>query len=463
MSIFKKVYILLVLVLPIFSFSEDNSQFRILDIIAKKRDNIELTKNEINYFVQEYKENKIPDYQASSFLMAVFINGMTSDETAYLTDAMIHSGKILNFDEISDPIVDKHSTGGVGDKTSLILAPICASLGLKVPMISGRGLGHTGGTLDKLESIDGFNVNQDTQSFKQIVKDVGVCIIGQTKDIAPADKKIYALRDVSGSVESIPLIASSIMSKKMAEGLDVLVMDVKTGKGAFIKEYENSLKLAIAMQNIGEKLNTKVISIVSDMNQPLGMAVGNSLEIIECMQILKGECQKGQEDLRDLSFTLASQMLIAAAKAENEKDAIDKINQVIKDGSAFEKFKEMVKAQNGNEKSLDDYSLLPTANFKYFLKAAKSGFVNTLDAMKIAQGCSILGSGRRTIEDEIDLSVGVIIYKKISDFVEDSDILLEIHYNDEDKLKEALSFFEKAYEIKDENVCQPTLIKKILK
>ncbi|NGX33049.1 MAG: Pyrimidine-nucleoside phosphorylase [Candidatus Anoxychlamydiales bacterium] len=463
MSIFKKVYILLVLVLPILSFCEDNSQFRILDIIAKKRDNIELTKNEINYFVQEYTENKIPDYQASSFLMAIFINSMTSDETAYLTDAMIHSGKVLSFDEISDPIVDKHSTGGVGDKTSLILAPICASLGLKIPMISGRGLGHTGGTLDKLESIDGFNVNQDTENFKQIVKDIGVCIIGQTKDIAPADKKLYALRDVSGSVESIPLIASSIMSKKMAEGLDVLVMDVKTGKGAFIKDYESSLKLATAMQNIGEKLNTKVIAIVSDMNQPLGMAVGNSLEIIECMQILKGECQKGQEDLRDLSFTLASQMLIAANITENEKDAIDKINRVINDGSAFEKFKEMVKTQNGNEKSLDDYSLLPTANFKYFLKATKSGFVNTLDAMKIALGSSILGSGRKTIEDEIDLSVGVIIYKKISDFVEDSDILLEIHYNDENKLKEALSFFENAYEIKDENVCSPALIKKILK
>ncbi|NGX63239.1 MAG: Pyrimidine-nucleoside phosphorylase [Candidatus Anoxychlamydiales bacterium] len=441
----------------------DENSFRILDIIAKKRDNIELTQKEINYFVQEYAKGNIVDYQASSFLMATFINGMSADEISFLTDSMIHSGSVMRFDDIKEPIVDKHSTGGVGDKTSLILAPICAALDLKVPMISGRGLGHTGGTLDKLESIPGYKVDQDFDSYKKLVKDVGVCIIGQTKDIAPADKKIYALRDVSGSVESIPLIASSIMSKKMAEGLDVLVMDVKTGKGAFIKEYDKSLQLAQTMLNIGKKLNTKVITIVSDMNQPLGMCVGNSLEIIESVQILKGECLPAQEDLKTLSFQLAAQMLIATNKALDEKDAMDQISKVIEDGSAFEKFKQMVEAQGGDSKSLDDYTQLPTSNYKYILKAEKSGYIKTLDALKIAKGCSILGGSRQTIDDTIDFSVGTIIYKKIGDFVQIGDDLLEIHYNDENKLKNALSFFEDAYRFDENEVTKPILIKKILK
>ena len=437
-------------------------EFRVLDLVEKKRDQQELSKEEITFFVDEYTKGHVPDYQASAFLMAVYINGMNWDETAYLTDAMIHSGTIVNFEYMCQPIVDKHSTGGVGDKTSLILAPICASLGVKVPMISGRGLGFTGGTLDKLESIPGYEVNQSLENYKKLVEEVGVCIVGQSADIAPADKKIYALRDVSATVECKALIASSILSKKMAEGLDTLVMDVKTGKGAMIKRYEDSLELAQIMTAIGKRLGKNVIAFITDMNQPLGMNVGNALEIRETVDILNGKCSVQQTDLRDLSFTLASHMLIAAGKAEDEKDAFVKIYEVIENGLAYLKFKEMVVAQGGDSNALDDFSYLPTADFKFCLKATQAGFVNHLDALKIARGCSILGGGRSTIDSKIDYSVGTVIYKKIGDRVDVGDVLLEIHYNSEEKLKEVISFFEEAYVIGDE-VSKPIVIKKILK
>lgn len=469
MTLLKKTtFIFILLLMPFFIEAVDNlktdidkTEFHILDIIQKKRDNKELSKNEINYFVQEYTNGNIPNYQASAFLMAIFINDMSAEETAFLTDAMIRSGTIINFDELKEPIVDKHSTGGVGDKTSLIIAPICASLGLRVPMISGRGLGHTGGTLDKLESIPGFSVDQDNESYKRLVKDVGVCIIGQTIDIAPADKKIYALRDVSGSVESLPLIASSIMSKKMAEGLDVLIMDVKTGSGALMKKYEDSCKLAQTMIDIGKNLNTKVVAIVSDMNQPLGMCIGNSLEIMEVIGILKGTSLKDQKDLIDLSFKLASLMLIKTNCAEDAKDAYAQIQKVIDNGSALEKFKEMITAQGGNPDVIYDQNLFEQSDFRYCLKASRSGYIHTLDALKIAKGCTLLGAGRQTIDSQIDFSVGAILHKKIGSFVNQEDTIIEIHYNSEEKLKAALSLFEDAIIIDKDIPSKPVLIKKI--
>lgn len=459
---FQRGFFLCVFLFAAFLLEAEESH-RILDIIAKKRDRQELSKGEIDYFVQGFTKGNIPDYQASAFLMAVCINGMSDVETAFLTDSMTHSGRILSFAELGERIVDKHSTGGVGDKTSLIIVPICSALGLKVPKMSGRGLGHTGGTLDKLESIPGLSVYVDIDDYMQLVKEVGSCIVGQSKDVAPADKKIYALRDVSGSVESAPLIASSILSKKLAEGIDVLVMDVKTGSGAFIKEFDASLKLGEIMKDIGKNLGKQVVVVVSDMNQPLGMCVGNALEVKESVDILKGHCLKGQEDLRELSFTLATEMLIAGGKAQAEAEARALINGVIQDGSAFEKFKEIAQAQGGNPEALEDFSLLPTAKQRVVLKAPRSGYVHTLDAWKIAKACSILGSGRKTIESTVDLSVGTIIYKKMGDFVEAGEPLLEIHYNSEEALSEALSFFEEAYVIEDALAEKPVLIKRVLR
>jgi pyrimidine-nucleoside phosphorylase len=434
----------------------------ILEIIEKKRDKKELSSQEINFFVQEYTLEKIPDYQASALLMAIFLNGMSKQEIADLTNSMIHSGKIINFNHIPGAKIDKHSTGGVGDKTSLILAFVCAAIGLKVPMISGRSLGHTGGTLDKLESIPGFNVNLSLERYQEQIQKIGICLIGQTPEIAPADKKIYSLRDATATVPNKSLIASSIMSKKMAEGIDGLVMDVKTGKGAFMQKYEDSLELAQIMQDIGKALNKKMVSLITDMNQPLGMYVGNSLEIIECIQILQGKCLPQQEDIKELSFILAEHMLILGNLAKDHQEARKKIMEVIHNGKAFQKFKEVVKAQDGNTTSLDNLNLLPQAKHRHELKAEENGIIKELDALLIAKGCFYLGAGRVKKEDKIDHSVGCIVHKKVSDKVEKGNTLLEIHYNQEAKLKEALNYFQKAYSFSQTSVQKPSLIKKIL-
>ena len=448
------------------SFSKEkkkSSKLHILEIIEKKRDKMSLTEEEIDFFVQEYSKGKVPEYQASSFLMAIFINGMTHKEIAYLTNSMAHSGEIVDFkDFFSEPIVDKHTTGGVGDTTSLIVVPICGALGLKVPMISGRGLGYTGGTLDKLESIPGFNVDLDLETYKEIVKKANVCITGPTKEIAPADKKIYAMRNASGTVPNKALVASSILSKKLAEDLDILVMDVKTGYGALMHEYSDALELAEIMTSIGKNLNKKVVVLITDMNQPLGICVGNALEIMEAANILQANCLPNQQDLKDLCFAITSQMLILSQKADNEEDALNQINSVIEDGSAFNKFKEMVALQGGNPEALSDFSLLPQVNYSYFLKAPKTGYISELNALEIAKGCFFLGSGRLTINSSLDYGVGVIINKKIGDYVNEGDIILEVKYNSEKLFDDTLHYFENAYKILPDPVNKPILIKKIL-
>ncbi|MFT4553195.1 MAG: pyrimidine-nucleoside phosphorylase [Chlamydiales bacterium] len=435
---------------------------QILEIIAKKRDKKELSNEEIDFFIQEYTRGNVENYQASAFLMAIYINGMSTEETAGLTHSMLHSGSTINFDKTLEYKVDKHSTGGVGDKTSLILAPICAALGLKVPMISGRGLGHTGGTLDKLESIPGFDVNLDSSRFKALVKSVGVCIISQSKDIVPADKKLYALRDVSATIPSKPLIVGSIMSKKLAEGIDTLVMDVKAGKAAFMETSEDAEELASMMIAIGKKLGKKVSALITRMDQPLGVCIGNSLEVIESVDILRGKCEHGQRDLRDLSFSLTKQMLLDSGKVKDPAQADKLILEVIENGTAFKKFQEMVEAQGGNPKSLENYSLLPTAGKTYSLLAKESGWVSLCDALKIAKACSIIGAGRDTLDTKLDHAVGALLKKKIGDSVQAGDTLLEVHYNDEEKFKKTISLFESAYKIENSEVPYPEVIEKVL-
>jgi pyrimidine-nucleoside phosphorylase len=456
---FKK-FLVLFMFASLFCFS--NNKFHVLDIIQKKRDNQKLSKEEINFFVDEYTHDKIADYQASSFLMAVFLNGMDSDEIANLTDSMLHSGDVMDFSDIDGYVVDKHSTGGVGDKTSIIIAPVCAALGLKVPMISGRGLGHTGGTLDKLESIPGFRVDLDLAAFKQNVKDINVCMIGQTKEIAPADKKIYALRNATGTVEHMALIASSIMSKKLAENIDGLVMDVKFGCGAFMKSFDDAKKLAQIISSIGKKLNKHVICHLTDMNQPLGMYVGNALEIEECAQLLQGKCQRGQEDLKNLTYKLISSMLLIGNVAKDEKEALKLIDGVIEDGSAFLKFQEIIKMQGGDPKSIEDVTLLPTATKTYLLKSKISGYVKNLNALEIAKGCFKLGAGRGSLDEKIDMAVGAIIFKKKTDFVNVGDTLLEIRYNDDQKFENGFDHFKNAYEFSKEVVKTDPLIKETI-
>ncbi|MBU3914397.1 thymidine phosphorylase [bacterium] len=432
------------------------------ELLEKKRDRKSLTRAEIHFFVTAYTKGDIPDYQASAMLMAIYLNGLSIDETVWLTESMLHSGTVVDLSDIPGIKVDKHSTGGVGDKTSLIIAPICASLGVPVPMISGRGLGHTGGTLDKLESIPGLSVNLDLTRYRQLVKETGLCLIGQTKEIAPADKKMYALRDVTCTVENKALISASIMSKKLAEGIDALVLDVKTGKGAFMKTLEDSEELASLMISIGRKMGKKVIALVTDMNQPLGSHIGNALEVIETVKLLKGECLPEQQDLLDLSIILSAYMLIAGGRSNNLKEAKELAMSSIKDLSAFNKFKEIVKRQGGDADSLDDFSKLPTAKRSIELKSGKEGTLADLDALSIGKGAVLLGAGRKKLDSVIDPAVGVILMKKVGDTVTKEDCILEIKYNDPLKLKESLSYFENSFTISADSVKKPVLVKAVL-
>jgi len=432
------------------------------EILEKKRDDFELDKEEIKFFIDEYTSGKLPDYQAAAFLMAGFLNGFSKNETSFLTQAMLYSGEIVDLSSIPGIKVDKHSTGGVGDKTSLIIAPICAACGVPVPMISGRGLGHSGGTLDKLESIKGFNVNLSLEDYKKIVKEVGLCLIGQTKEIAPADKKIYALRDVTSTVENKSLIAASIMSKKLAEGIDALVLDVKTGKGAFMKTQKDSEALAKLLISSGKSMNKNVIALITDMNQPLGSHIGNSLEVIESLEILKGICRPEQEDLRDLSIELAAYMILLGKKATSLKNAKELARKAIKNLSAFNKFKTLVKAQGGNEKMLDDFSLFPAAQFTHLITSPSKGYLKELNALSIGKGAVILDAGRANLDSIIDHAVGVIVKKKVGNKVEKGETIFEIKYNSEDKLKASLKLFETAYSISNTKVDKLDLIKKVI-
>ena len=400
----------------------------ILDIISNKRDKKELTKEEIEYFVKGYTSGEIADYQAASLIMAIYLNGMTKQETTNLSFAMAHSGEILNLSSLGKIIVDKHSTGGVGDKVSIILLPLVASLGIPVAKMSGRGLGFTGGTVDKLESIPGYKTQIDIKTFIKNVKDIGISMIAQTLNLAPADKKLYALRDVTGTVNSIPLIASSIMSKKIAAGADAIVLDVKTGDGAFMKTQEDAEELAHAMVRIGNHVGRKTIAIISDMSQPLGFAIGNALEVKEAIETLQG---KGPKDLTELVLTLGSQMVILAGKAKTSEEAKEMLLDAIHSGKALAKFKEFLANQGGDASIVDDLTKLPQAKYKIELPAKQSGYISRMVADEIGVASMILGAGRATKEDVIDLAVGLVLHKKVGDKLEEGESILTIYSNRE--------------------------------
>ncbi|MDV2911671.1 pyrimidine-nucleoside phosphorylase [Pediococcus acidilactici] len=410
---------------------------RMVDVIDHKRNGSALTKEEISAFVEGYTNGEIPDYQASALLMAIYFNGMTDEEQANLTMQMLNSGDRLDLSDIPGIKVDKHSTGGVGDKTSIPLAPMVAALGIPVPMISGRGLGHTGGTLDKLEAIPGFEVERSEAEFKKQVRDIKVAIVGATGNVAPADKKIYALRDVTDTVDSIPLIAGSIMSKKIASGTDALVLDVKTGTGAFMKEEADAVKLANALVKIGKSVGMNCMALISDMNQPLGNMVGNALEIQESIAILKGE---GPEDITELVMTLGSQMVVLAKKAATLAEARAKLEEVVANGSALEVFRQMIVAQGGDPRVIEDPTLMPQAKYHFELPAPQAGYVTKMTADEIGIAAMLLGGGRQAKTDVIDYAVGIELHKKVGDAVAEGESLLTIHSNTADvaNIKELL-------------------------
>ena len=401
---------------------------RMVDIIEKKRDGQELTTAEINFFIEGYTKGEIPDYQASALAMAIYFQDMNDHERADLTRAMVESGDTIDLSAIDGVKVDKHSTGGVGDTTTLVLAPLVASLGVPVAKMSGRGLGHTGGTIDKLESIAGFHVELTREQFIDLVNRDKVAVIGQSGNLTPADKKLYALRDVTGTVNSIPLIASSIMSKKIAAGADAIVLDVKTGDGAFMKTQKDAEELAHAMVRIGNHVGRKTIAIISDMSQPLGFAIGNALEVKEAIETLQG---KGPKDLTELVLTLGSQMVILAGKAKTSEEAKEMLLDAIHSGKALAKFKDFLTNQGGDASIVDDLTKLPQAKYKIELPAKQSGYISRMVADEIGVASMILGAGRATKEDVIDLAVGLVLHKKVGDKVEEGESILTIYSNRE--------------------------------
>ena len=399
---------------------------RMVDIIEKKRDGQELTTAEINFFIEGYTKGEIPDYQASALAMAIYFQDMNDRERADLTRAMVESGDTIDLSAIDGVKVDKHSTGGVGDTTTLVLAPLVASLGVPVAKMSGRGLGHTGGTIDKLESIAGFHVELTREQFIDLVNRDKVAVIGQSGNLTPADKKLYALRDVTGTVNSIPLIASSIMSKKIAAGADAIILDVKTGDGAFMKTQEDAEELAHAMVRIGNHVGRKTIAIISAMSQPLGCAIGNASEVTEAIETLQG---KGPKDLTELVLTLGSQMVILAGKAKTSEEAKEMLLDAIHSGKALAKFKEFLANQGGDASIVDDLTKLPQAKYKIELPAKQSGYISRMVADEIGVASMILGAGRATKEDVIDLAVGLVLHKKVGDKVEEGESILTIYSN----------------------------------
>ncbi|HZR27651.1 MAG TPA: thymidine phosphorylase [Terriglobales bacterium] len=416
----------------------------VTDLICKKRDGVELKPEEIEFLVIGYTAGQIPDYQMSAWLMAVVLRGMTRAELAALTSVMLNSGEVLDLSKLDGPKVDKHSTGGVGDKTSLIIAPIVAAAGVFVPMISGRGLGHTGGTLDKLESITGFNVNLSAADFRRVLSACGCALAGQTGEIAPADKKIYALRDVTGTVESPYLICASIMSKKMAEGIDALVLDVKTGNGAFMKSEKDAAFLAELMVETGERLGKKVVALITDMDQPLGRAVGNSLEVAECLEVLDGE---GPADLRDLCLLLAAWMFLLAKRVTTLEEGKALAAEMISTGQAREKFREIVALQGGDAGAIDDPGRLPQAEHKIDVMSPAAGFVTSMLCEQLGTASVLLGGGRERKEDSIDPAVGMMIHKKVGDAVTAEEPLCTIYYNSAARLERARPLIEQSYKI----------------
>ncbi len=417
---------------------------RTVDLIQRKRDGEELRPDEIRALIEGYTSGTIPDYQMSAFLMAVFFANMTGQEIGVLTDCMLRSGEVVDLSEIPGIKVDKHSTGGVGDKTSLVCAPLAAAAGVKVPMISGRALGHTGGTLDKLEAIPGFRTNLTVEELRQQVREIGLCFIGQTSEIAPADGKLYSLRDATGTVESIPLIASSIMSKKLAIGLDAIILDVKVGSGAFMKRQVDARRLSQAMVAIGRSMDKRVQALITDMNQPLGYAVGNALEIMEVSQTLQNA---GPTDLTRLSLELAARMIHLGQITETLDEARLLAQDKLLDGSGYRKLKEVIQAQGGNPQVLDRYDLLPNALGVREVISPRSGFVSAIQAEDIGRASSMLGAGRDTKEDAIDPAVGIILEVKVGQRVDAGGVLCRLYHTTEDRLDEAAQAVEDAFKI----------------
>jgi pyrimidine-nucleoside phosphorylase len=420
---------------------------RAVDIIMSKRDGRSLTPEEIRFFVDGVTSGTLPDYQASALLMAILIRGMEAGETAALTEAMVNSGIRVDLREIPGIKVDKHSTGGVGDKTSLVLAPLAAACGVPVPMMSGRGLGHTGGTLDKLEAIPGFRVDLSLDEMKAALAKTGCAMIGQTAQIAPADKKLYALRDVTGTVESIPLISASIMSKKIAEGIDALVLDVKTGSGAFMKTEPDSRRLAESLVSIGNASGVKTEAIITAMDAPLGRAVGNALEVVECLDVLKG---KGPQDLVDVSVELAARMLVLGKVADEFADAETRVRRAIASGAGLDRFRQIIEAQGGDPKVVDDYSRMPRVADRHRVAAGRSGYVTALDAELVGRASVALGAGRDRVEDPVDPAVGIILVRKPGEAIRAGEPVLELHYRDRGRLDAAIALATRAIVIGDQ-------------
>jgi pyrimidine-nucleoside phosphorylase len=432
---------------------------RPLDLIRKKRDGGELSGDEIHFLVRAYTQDEIPDYQMAAWLMAVLIRGMNGPELSALTGAMLYSGEVLDLSDIAGAKIDKHSTGGVGDKTSLIIAPVVAAAGVTVPMISGRGLGHTGGTLDKLQSIPGFNINLSLAEFRRVLKACGCGLIGQTAEIAPADKKLYALRDVTATVESPNLICASIMSKKLAEGIDGLVLDVKTGSGAFMKTEKASIHLAELMVETGERMGKKMVALITDMDQPLGLKIGNALEVEECIEVMKGG---GPADLREVSVELSAWMFYLADKTQSVDEGRQLASQLITDGSALQKFREIIVQQSGDPGVIDDSRSLPQAQHQLLFASPSSGFVSSIQCEQVGIASLVLGGGREKKEDVIDPAVGLVLHKKVGDPVRAGEPLCTIHYNSDARLNDARKLLQQAYHVGEPPPVNRPLIHRVI-
>lgn len=432
---------------------------RIVDIIQKKRDGIELTKEEIDYLLDECQKGIVPDYQLSAFLMATYFNGMTDEELIEFTKKMRDSGDVIKFENLDRFLVDKHSTGGVGDKVTIVLAPIIASLGMGTAKLSGKGLGHTGGTIDKFESISGFNFSNTKEELISIANKTGIGLMGYSDNIVPLDKKLYSLRDVSATVPSIPLIASSIMSKKLAIDSNVIILDVKVGDGAFMKDIKQAKELANRMVAIGRGANRKVKVVLSNMDEPLGYNIGNTNEVIEGIEALKGNFS---QDLKEVVYTIAGLALKSKAEVKDIKEAEKIIDQVIENGKALEKLAEFIKESGGNPELVNDYSLLPSAKYTYEVKSNKSGYVHKIKTEEIGKAAMVVGAGRATKDSVIDHSVGLKVLKKVSDKVEKDEVLAIISYNDDTNLKQSIDFILDAYIIGDTKVEKPKAILEII-
>jgi pyrimidine-nucleoside phosphorylase len=429
------------------------------DLIEKKRDRKELTRDEIAFLIRGYTRDEIPDYQMAAWLMAAFLNGMSEAETGALVEEMLQSGVTLTHDHVAEPKVDKHSTGGVGDKTSLVIAPVAAACGVAVPMISGRALAHTGGTLDKLEAIPGFRTGLSLDEFRDVLKRCGLALIGQTREIAPADRKLYALRDLTATVPFRPFICASVMSKKLAEGIDGLVLDVKTGNGAFMREFEDSRKLAEMMASTGRAMGKRVVALITDMDQPLGRWVGNAVETMEAIETLRGDLEG---DFAELCLELAARMLIVGGVENDLEIARDRSRDAITSGRALERFRDCVEAQGGDPRVLDDTALLPQAGKQRAITAGRAGFVNGIETDEIGRVVMDWGGGRRRLEDKIDYAVGLRLHAKIGDHVNAGDPLATAYYNDESKFEEMDARLRAAYRVEDVAQKSETLIKMVI-